>query len=64
MGIRAKAQTVLPPPRWNPQDSGQFFKASFEASTDTCAAARRNQVPARIQYFKLNGIGEVVGAPV
>lgn len=32
----------------------------FESSRDTCAAARANQVPAGVEYFQLEGIGELV----
>ena len=44
--------------------SDQFFLHSFEAPRRTCAAARSNQVPARVEYFQVDGIGELVRVPV
>ena len=44
--------------------SDQFFCHLLEATRDTCAAARHNQVPAGVEYFQLDGIGELVRVPV
>ncbi len=33
---------------------------SFESSRDTCAAARGNQVPAGVEYFQIDAVGELV----
>jgi hypothetical protein len=45
--------------------SDQFFLHSFEAPRRTCAAARSNQVPVGgVEYFQVDGIGELVRVPV
>ena len=44
--------------------SDQFSPHSFESSRDTCAAARGNQVPAGVEYFQVDAVGELVRVPV
>ena len=50
------------PPSWTLVDarSEQISLNSFESSRDTCAAARGNQVPAGVEYFQVDAVGELV----
>ena len=44
--------------------SDQFSCHLLEATRETCSAARHNQVSAGVEYFQLDGIGELVRTPV